>query len=61
METKLQKYFSFNETYPSFGGFLPCFASDTLRLKPYSYLWPGSLPPRQKDSVLKLIHFSRLA
>lgn len=34
METKLQSYLRFNETFPGFGGFLPWFESDIVDIKP---------------------------
>lgn len=43
METKLQTYLKFNETYPGFGGFLPWFTSATEDLTPTSD-WVNRVP-----------------
>lgn len=36
LETKLQTYLRFNETYPGFGGLLPWIYSNTMDIEPSS-------------------------
>jgi hypothetical protein len=43
METKLQTYLKFNETYPGFGGFLPWFTSSTQDITP-TWDWVNRVP-----------------
>lgn len=43
METKLQTYLKFNETYPGFGGFLPWFTSSTQDITP-TLDWVNRVP-----------------
>lgn len=43
MDTKLQTYFRFNETYPGFGGYLPWFMSDGQDLTP-TWDWNNRVP-----------------
>jgi hypothetical protein len=43
METKLQTYLKFNETYPGFGGFLPWFTSSTQVVTP-TWDWVNRVP-----------------
>jgi hypothetical protein len=43
METKLQTYLKFNETYPGFGGFLPWFTSSTQDITP-TWDWINRVP-----------------
>lgn len=43
MDTKLQTYLRFNETYPGFGGFLPWFTSSSQDLSP-TLDWNNRVP-----------------
>lgn len=43
MDTKLQTYLRFNETYPGFGGFLPWFTSSSQYLTP-TWDWNNRVP-----------------
>lgn len=43
MDTKLQTYLRFNETYPGFGGYLPWFMSDGVDLTP-TWDWNNRVP-----------------
>lgn len=43
MDTKLQTYLRFNETYPGFGGFLPWFTSSSQDLTP-TWDWNNRVP-----------------
>lgn len=51
METKLQTYLQFNQTYPGFGGFLPWFESDIAEIKP-TWDWVNRVPGLDNGYVL---------
>lgn len=55
METKLQTYLKFNETYPGFGGFLPWFTSSTVEISPV-WNWVNQVPGLDNGYVLELHH-----
>ncbi|KAJ5610641.1 GPI anchored protein [Penicillium lagena] len=55
METKLQTYLRFNETYPGFGGFLPWFTSSTQDLTP-TWDWVNRVPGLDNGELLWAVY-----
>ncbi|KAJ6097338.1 hypothetical protein N7499_001712 [Penicillium canescens] len=55
METKLQTYLKFNETYPGFGGFLPWFTSSTQDITP-TWDWVNRVPALDNGELLWAVY-----
>ncbi|RAO69576.1 uncharacterized protein BHQ10_005588 [Talaromyces amestolkiae] len=55
MDTKLQTYLRFNETYPGFGGFLPWFTSSSQDLTP-TWDWNNRVPGLDNGELLWAVY-----
>ncbi|KAJ5662378.1 uncharacterized protein N7477_009994 [Penicillium maclennaniae] len=55
METKLETYLQFNETYPGFGGFLPWFTSSTQEITP-TWDWVNRVPALDNSELLWAVY-----